>query len=85
MPLLIFVVAETGVCVPLPSKLTSAYAAIPAFRPCLPSRCLVMDYSFTIVKQTPECMLETEVALLNVLCASLGFRMMDVSEPTEVV
>jgi hypothetical protein len=48
MPLLIFVAAETGVCVPLPSKLTSASAAIPAFRPCLPSRCLAMDYSITI-------------------------------------
>jgi hypothetical protein len=32
----------------LPSKLTSASAAIPAFRPCLPSRCLAMDYSITI-------------------------------------
>jgi hypothetical protein len=29
MPLLIFVAAETGVCVPLSSKLTSASAAIP--------------------------------------------------------
>jgi hypothetical protein len=48
MILLIFVAAETGVCVPLPSKLTSASAAIPAFRPCLPSRCLAVDYSFTI-------------------------------------
>jgi hypothetical protein len=48
MPLLIFVAAETGVCVPLPSKLTAASAAIPAFRPCLPSRCLAMDYSVTI-------------------------------------
>jgi hypothetical protein len=47
MPLLIFVAAETGVCVPLPSKLTSASAAIPAFRPCLPSRSLAMDYSVT--------------------------------------
>jgi hypothetical protein len=39
---------ETGVCVPLPSKLTSASAAIPALRSCLPSRCFVMDYSITI-------------------------------------
>jgi hypothetical protein len=30
-------------------------------------------------------MLETEVTFLNALCASLGFRMMDVSEPTEVL
>jgi hypothetical protein len=31
MHLLIFVAAEKGVCVPLPSKLTSASAGIPAF------------------------------------------------------
>jgi hypothetical protein len=48
MLLLIFVAAETGVCVPLSSKSTSASAAIPAFRPCLSSRCLAMDYSITI-------------------------------------
>jgi hypothetical protein len=48
MFLLIFVAAETGVCVPLPSKLTSTSAAIPAFKPCLPSRCLAMNYSITI-------------------------------------
>jgi uncharacterized membrane protein len=48
MTLLIFVAAETGLCVPLPSKLTSASAAIPAFRLCLPSRCLAMDYSIII-------------------------------------
>jgi hypothetical protein len=48
MPLLIFVAAETGVCVPLPSKLTSASATIPAFTPRLPSRCLAMDYSVTV-------------------------------------
>jgi hypothetical protein len=48
MNLLIFVAAETGVCVTLPSKLTSASAAIPTFRPCLPSRCLAMDYSITM-------------------------------------
>jgi hypothetical protein len=47
MPLLI-VAGETGVCVPLPSKLASASAAIVAFRPCLLSRCLAMDYSLTI-------------------------------------
>jgi hypothetical protein len=28
----------------LPSKLTSVSAAIPAFRQCLPSRCLAIDY-----------------------------------------
>jgi hypothetical protein len=43
--MLIFVAAETGVSVQLPSKLTCASAAIPAFRPCLPSRCLAMDCS----------------------------------------
>jgi hypothetical protein len=32
MLLLIFVAAETGVCVPLPSKLTSVSAAIPTLR-----------------------------------------------------
>jgi hypothetical protein len=48
MLLLIFVAAETGVCVPFPSKLTSASAAIPRFRPCLWSRCLAMDYSITV-------------------------------------
>jgi hypothetical protein len=47
MSLLISVSAETGVCVPLPSKLTSASAAIPAYRPCLPSRCLAVDYFVT--------------------------------------
>jgi hypothetical protein len=46
--LLIFVAAETGVCVPPPSKLTSASAAIPAFRPCLLTRCLAINYSVTI-------------------------------------
>jgi hypothetical protein len=48
MPLLIFVAAGTGVCVPLPSKLTSASAVISPFRPCLSSRCLAMNYSITI-------------------------------------
>jgi hypothetical protein len=48
MPLLIFVAAETGVCMLLPNKLTSASASIPAFTPCLPSRCLAKDYSITI-------------------------------------
>jgi hypothetical protein len=52
---LIFLAAETGVCVPLPSKLTSASAAIPAFRPCLQSRCLVMDYSVIIRYVKKEC------------------------------
>jgi hypothetical protein len=33
---------------PLPSKLTSASAAILAFRQCLPSRFLAMDYSLTM-------------------------------------
>jgi hypothetical protein len=44
-PLLIFIAVETGVCMPLPSKLTSASAAILAFRPCLPSRCLAGSYA----------------------------------------
>jgi hypothetical protein len=48
MHLLIFVAGETGVSVPLPSKLTSASAAIPAFRPCLSSRCLAMDIHITL-------------------------------------
>jgi hypothetical protein len=48
MPLLILVAAETGVCVPLLSKLTSASAAIPTFTPYLSSRCLAVDYSITI-------------------------------------
>jgi hypothetical protein len=48
MHLLIFVAAETSVCLPLPSKLTTASVAIPAFKPCLPSRLLVMDYSIKI-------------------------------------
>jgi hypothetical protein len=39
---------ETGVCVLLPSKLSSTSAVIPTFRPCLPSRCLGMDYSVTM-------------------------------------
>jgi hypothetical protein len=48
MSLLIFEASETGICVPWLSKLTSAPAAIPAFRPCLPSRCPAMDYSATV-------------------------------------
>jgi hypothetical protein len=48
MPLSIFVAMETGICMLLPSKLSSASAAISAFRPCLLSRCLAMDYSITI-------------------------------------
>jgi hypothetical protein len=48
MSLLIFVATETGVCVLLPTILTSTSAAIPAFRPCLSSRCLAMDYSTRI-------------------------------------
>jgi hypothetical protein len=47
MPLLILIVAETGVCVPLPSKLISSAAAIPAF-----SRCLSINYSVTISNNT---------------------------------
>jgi hypothetical protein len=47
MLLLISVAAETGVCVPLPSKLTSASAAIPAVKQWLLSRCLAMYYSIT--------------------------------------
>jgi hypothetical protein len=49
MFLLIFVAAETRVCVPLPSKLTSDSAAILAFRLYLPNRCLAMNYSVTIL------------------------------------
>jgi hypothetical protein len=52
MFLLIFITAETGVCVPLPSKLTSASAAIPIFGPCLPSRCLSIDYSLAVYKNS---------------------------------
>jgi hypothetical protein len=48
IPLLILVLAEIGVCVRLPSKLTLDYVDIPAFRPCLPSRCLGMYYSVTV-------------------------------------
>jgi hypothetical protein len=48
MALLIFIAAETGVCMPLLSKLTSASDTLPAFKPCLPSRCLAMDYSIKI-------------------------------------
>jgi hypothetical protein len=40
MRLLIFVAAGTGASQLLPSKITSASAVIPAFRQCLPSRCL---------------------------------------------
>jgi hypothetical protein len=49
MLLLTFVAAETYVWVPLPSKLTSSSADIPAFRPYLLSRCLSMTYSVTIL------------------------------------
>jgi hypothetical protein len=38
--LLIFVAAETGTREQLPNKITSASAAIPSFRQCLPSHCL---------------------------------------------
>jgi hypothetical protein len=51
MSLLILVAVETGASDPLPIKLTSASAAIPAFRQCLSSRCLAMDYSVTIFLQ----------------------------------
>jgi hypothetical protein len=40
MSLLIFVAAETVAIEQLPSKMTSASAAIPGFGQCLPSRCL---------------------------------------------
>jgi hypothetical protein len=40
---------KTGFCVRLPSKLTSASAAIPAFTPYLPSRCLAIHYSVTVL------------------------------------
>jgi hypothetical protein len=43
MPFLLFVAVETGICVPLSSKLTTTSAAIPALRPCLPSRYLATD------------------------------------------
>jgi hypothetical protein len=43
--LLIFVAAETGASELLPSKMTSASAAIPAFRHCLLSRWLRNDHS----------------------------------------
>jgi hypothetical protein len=46
MCLLIFVAVETGVCVTLPSKLTSASAAIPAFGHCLPSGGSVIEVLF---------------------------------------
>jgi hypothetical protein len=35
--------------VPLPSKLSSASTAVPAFRPCLPNNYLAMDYTGTIL------------------------------------
>jgi hypothetical protein len=40
MLLLILVAEETGASELLPNKMTSASAAIPVFRQCLPSRCL---------------------------------------------
>jgi hypothetical protein len=40
MSFLIFVAAETGTRKPLPSKITSASAAIPSLRQCSPSHCL---------------------------------------------
>jgi hypothetical protein len=40
MSLPLFVAAETGASEPLPNKMTSASASIPAFRQCLLSRCL---------------------------------------------
>jgi hypothetical protein len=46
--LLIFVAAEIGASETLLSKMTSASAAISAFRQCLPSRCLAIGYSVTI-------------------------------------
>jgi hypothetical protein len=48
MSLSISVAAETAASESFPSKLTSASAAIPAFRQCLPSRCLAIDHSITI-------------------------------------
>jgi hypothetical protein len=48
MPLLIFVAAETGVYVPLPSKLTSVAAAIQLLGNFVLNRCLSMDYSVII-------------------------------------
>jgi hypothetical protein len=48
--LLIFVAAETGAGELLPSKMTSASAAVPAFRQCLLSRCLAMDYFVNIME-----------------------------------
>jgi hypothetical protein len=47
MSLLIFVAAETDVCILLPSKLTNTSAAITAYRQYLLSRCLAVDYSVT--------------------------------------
>jgi hypothetical protein len=69
VPLLIFVAAETGVCVPLPSKLTSAFGAVLAFRPCLPIRCLAMDYSITICF---DSQLKQLFPFLIVFCSTFG-------------
>jgi hypothetical protein len=52
MSSLIFVADETGASKPLPSKFTSAYAAVPAFRQCLPNRCLAIDFFVTVYKMT---------------------------------
>lgn len=40
MSLLIFIATKTGASEPLPGKMTSISAAIPAYRQCLPSHCL---------------------------------------------
>jgi hypothetical protein len=46
--LLLYFAADTYASEPLPSKLTSVSVTIPAFRECLPSRCLAIDYSVTL-------------------------------------
>jgi hypothetical protein len=52
------VAAETSE--PLPSKLASASAAIPAFRQCLPSHCPAMDYSVIISKKKSYVYFKTQ-------------------------
>jgi hypothetical protein len=54
MSLITFVAAGTGASNPLPSKMTSTSAAIPAIRQCLPSRFLANDH---ILSQYHGCVI----------------------------
>jgi hypothetical protein len=57
----------TNLTICLANELPLQFAAIPAFRPCSPSRCLALDYSVTLCCEIRAEVVEPNVVLEQIL------------------